>query len=387
MKKGICLWVIICIGLWAAGCTGLRQDAKETVLTYTFEEPGRYRYAYHQLSEREQKWYEQMNEALGRMLEKQELSPQGLIPGEEQKTFDKIFQCVMDDHPEYFYADGYTCSFLCRQNQTVKVEFTANYSMDIREAEEKEKQIAKQADLWLSGLSENADEYERVKYVYETIIRNTEYDRQAPDNQNIYSVFLRKRSVCQGYAKAAQYLLNRLGIESMLVTGTVTGGESHAWNLVKRDGDDYYLDVTWGDASFRRKEADLAKAENDFFYQKSVSYEYLGLTSEEFGKTHFPESVVPLPECTAVADNYYVREGAYFTEFKEGELKEQCKRALSGEKKEFSFKCSSLEVFEQIRSCLLKDQTIFDWLSEIPKETDHMAYSIEEDLLTMRIWV
>ena len=173
----------------------------------------------------------------------------------------------------------------------------------------------------------------------------------------------------------------------MLVTGTVTGGESHAWNLVKMDGEYYYLDVTWGDASFRRKEADLAKAENDFFYQKSVSYEYLGLTSEEFGKTHFPESVVPLPECTAVADNYYVREGAYFTEFKEGELKEQCKRALSGEKKEFSFKCSSLEVFEQIRSCLLKDQTIFDWLSEIPKETDHMAYSIEEDLLTMRIWV
>ena len=55
----------------------------------------------------------------------------------------------------------------------------------------------------------------------------------APDNQNIYSALVGKRTVCAGYARSAQYLLQKMGMECIYVTGTCANGEAHAWNQVK----------------------------------------------------------------------------------------------------------------------------------------------------------
>ena len=52
-------------------------------------------------------------------------------------------------------------------------------------------------------------------------------------------------SLCDGYSKAYQYLLNKVGLIRILQPVRETGG-SHAWNL--KLGDKwYYTDVTWDD--------------------------------------------------------------------------------------------------------------------------------------------
>ena len=72
-------------------------------------------------------------------------------------------------------------------------------------------------------------------------MRTVNYDLNAENNQNIISVFLEGRTVCQGYACATKYLMDLLDIPCTIVTGTANG-EPHAWNLIELDGAYYYMD-------------------------------------------------------------------------------------------------------------------------------------------------
>ena len=58
-----------------------------------------------------------------------------------------------------------------------------------------------------------------------------------------YGCLVNGKTVCSGYAKAFQFILQNLGYESILVAGEGADG-LHAWNMVKIDDDYYYFEVT-----------------------------------------------------------------------------------------------------------------------------------------------
>ena len=193
-------------------------------------------FAFDSLTDAQKQWYRDIEKSLGAMEETVRLSQEGIEAGLDETCIDQIFQCVLIDHPELFYVEGYTYTKYERGGSLLAIDFSGTYSMDSQSALTRKEAIEAGAAVYLSGIAAESSEYEKVKYVYETLIRNTDYDLNSVDNQNIYSVFVNHLSVCQGYAKAAQYLLNRLGVECTLVMGTVDTGEGHAWNLVKVDG-------------------------------------------------------------------------------------------------------------------------------------------------------
>ena len=89
---------------------------------------------------------------------------------------------------------------------------------------------------------------EQVMYVYKWIALYCSYNILSAHNQTIYSVFVHRTSVCTGIAKAAQYLLNLLGIESRLVFGKMVNSPKnsrHCWIIVKIENKWYHLDPTF----------------------------------------------------------------------------------------------------------------------------------------------
>ena len=341
-------------------------------------EEGGSRFAYESLDAQEQIWYGEIEQALGEMTDTVKLSTEPIGQGLDEQDIDRIFQCVLIDHPEIFYTTGYTYTKYSRGDRTVGIDFAGTYSLPVEEAVNKAEEIRGRASEWLSDIPSDASEYDKVKAVYEKIIFSTDYDLNASDNQNIASVFLGNSSVCQGYAKATQYLLNHLGVMCTLVQGTVDTGEAHAWNLVRVDGDYYYVDTTWGDASYRMEDGSGQEE------LPEINYDYLCVTTQELLRTHRIESVVDMPECTATQANYYVREGVYFTSYDAEQMQSIFDRAWESGRTEITLKCADEECYREICRVLIDEQEIFSYM---PENSSTIAYAQNGKQLSLTFWV
>lgn len=355
-------------------------DPEEGEPAYSFLMDEASVYAYNSLTEMEQIWYRDIEEILGTFESEKKISKACLDNGMDEKDIDRIFQCVLNDHPELFYVDGYAYTKYTRGEKITSIEFSGSYTMDFDTAVERRAQIESAAAKILAGISDDASEYEKVKYVYETLIQNTDYRLDSPDNQNVYSVFINHASVCQGYAKATQYLLDKLGIECSLVLGTVDTGEGHAWNLVKVDGSYYYVDTTWGDASYQISGGEILSG----YVPPEINYDYLCVTTSELLRTHTLSGQIPMPQCVADENNYYVREGALFMEYDKIQMKDLFKRALDQGKADVTVKCAETACYEDIVYALIDRQEIFEYLSQ---SGGSVVYSQNDKQLSLTFWV
>ena len=331
-------------------------------------------YAYSMLPVTQQQLYLEILDALTEFREDVRLSSC------DTEEISKVFQCVMNDHPEIFYVDGYTYTEYTLGEKLRKITFSGVYLMDNDEVLRTQRKIDRYVEKCLGGIALDADEYEKVKYIYEYLISHTEYDGTAQDNQNICSVFLRGRSVCQGYAKAMQYLLQRAGVYSTLVLGRVINGDSHAWNLVRIDGEYYYVDVTWGDASYQTSGQESSGERK----MPAINYDYLCVTTKQLEMTHQIDTVAAMPQCDSMDANYYVREGVYFTEMEEERLQEIFRNALDAGDTYITLKCASQDVYQQMRKSLIDEQKIFRYL-DISGES--VSYSENEKQYSMSFWL
>lgn len=189
----------------------------------------------------------------------------------EQKlniSFQSAWNAFTYDYPDIFYIDV-TKLILTTQTTSIgsfsthRVSLSsddyANYfsegitSEEVRKRENYIQSVRNKIVSSLQGYSE----YEQVRYLHDWLVDNLEYDTtyKKSDIHNIYGALSNKKVVCEGYARTFKYILDGLGIENVLVSGTATNSngvtESHAWNYVKLDEKWYGVDVTWDDPIIR----------------------------------------------------------------------------------------------------------------------------------------
>ena len=122
----------------------------------------------------------------------------------------------------------------------------------------------------------------RVKKVHDWMIEAMEYDQSETNanKYNIYGAIHDKKAVCEGYARSFKYIMDKIGIPCVLVSGTAKNSqkktEEHAWNYVQIDDKWYAIDVTWDDPVITEG-ASITDNEKYNFFLKG---------SEEFFKDH-----------------------------------------------------------------------------------------------------
>ena len=303
------------------------------------------RFAYQQLSAEEQTVYDQILDCI------QHHTDCVTVSTKDQDVLDKAYRCVMADYGGLFWTSGYQYNTYSSFDQVIGMEFMPTYTYTQQEREDLQAQINDVADLWLAGIDSDASDYEKVKYVYETLISQVDYDADSQNNQNIISVFIGKKTVCQGYADATQYLLWQLGVSSIVVTG-LAGGDNHAWNLVNLDGEYYYIDTTWGNTHFL---GELQGA-------KKIDYSYLGASTQDLAATHTADMPFDLPACESVTDNYFYQEGLYFETADLSAIGSRIREKYRRGATEISLRMSNLQDYLQVKDDLIGQDRIFTYL-------------------------
>lgn len=328
----------------------LRQQLNALKLPKEVKSISKGRYAYETLSKENKIIYDQMLDAVMNHEEEVALST------EDGKELEDIFNCIKADYGGLFWVESFRYTQYQKNGQTEAMSFAPNYTMTAEERQEMQKKIDVQAEQYLKEIRKDASEYEKVREIYRKLIRKVDYNLDSENNQNIISVFLGKETVCQGYASAMQYLLDRLGVPCVIVTGMAKGGP-HAWNLVQIEGEWYYADVTWGNSKYHDDE------EKDIKY---IEYDYLNITTEEMMKDHSPQVKFELPECTAIENNYYVKEHKYFTSLDEesvSKIGNVFRRAYEKGRSHVSVKFENRELCAQAKEYFLTQYHISEYCS------------------------
>ena len=203
-------------------------------------------------------------------------------------TFVPVVECSADDvmsaafaafldHPEYFWLETSLTYKYTEDGRCVQVILDFN---DLTEDFDRAKALFDEsAGAIMDAAAALGSEYDREKYVHDAIIDLTSYDENADYNQSAYSALVTGATVCAGYARAFQYIMNELGIETYYCSGYSNG--EHAWNIVGLDGGYYNVDLTWDDS-------------------EPISYIFFNCTDAYFASTHTRSEISEnLPACTA----------------------------------------------------------------------------------------
>ena len=296
----------------------------------------------------------------------------GIDTNDSDRVF-RVFSCVDFDHPEYFWTgNGLNYDY---QKRDDAYDGTLSISV-LGDTVDRELVKARMADA-AQSLKRSvgaAGDYEKALAVYEFVIDNTVYDLNYRSN-NLSDVVLYGRGVCAGYAAYAQFLLQQLGIPAIFAVG-IADGESHAWNIVRLDGEWYQFDATWGDPTGQPSGGDI---------NQTKTFKYFCLTDAEMYLDHEADSAYRYPACTATACNYYVHEGRLTGRYDESWLLALMERDLADGRESIEFRSATQEIYAEYLRKLVVDERFPFLVRQLlgPAQTVNYTYSPDETLFIL----
>lgn len=188
-----------------------------------------------------------------------------------------VFATYRNDNPLYYWLSTSYAYKTVGQTKYLVIYSDTDYANGEERTQLNEKLYA-YLEEYFDTVKYESSAYMTALSYHDAIIENIAYSQASDLNEDwahsVVGVLEKHSAVCEGYAKTYQLLLNLSEVENIYVTGT-GGNESHAWNLVRLDDNNWYwADVTWDD-------------QPNMTYGRT--YDYFIKTDADFGK-HYPSS-------------------------------------------------------------------------------------------------
>ena len=223
-------------------------------------------------------------------------------------VIDRVYNAIDYDHPELFYVDFTSINYRFNDRETI---LEVNYTCSGEELYEKQNKIRQILNKLLqkAAVEKTGTDLRKCQWIHDRLVRNIIYNEEAivyaagwPDSYTIEGVFLSKRAVCEGIAKAFKVLGDLLSLPVIVVIGdaavlddTSGGMTGHAWNIAKVNGQYVQIDATW--------DGNLSLAVRHY------RYDYFCISDKWMRKDHLYGNY---PVCPTDDHSYFVKTGRVF---------------------------------------------------------------------------
>ncbi len=159
------------------------------------------------------------------------MSPRFIISTLSLERAAEIFLMFNYSNPQYYFMDG---GYVYNESSNI---FVPTFYEEFRSGSARSKAtqaMKNQMTSCESAIAAAGSAEQKAKVAHDYIVKKVEYDDnyltnpENPFHQSAYSVFCDDHSVCAGYTKAFEILMNGAGIDTIAVLST-----DHAWNMIK----------------------------------------------------------------------------------------------------------------------------------------------------------
>ncbi|MBP3196912.1 MAG: hypothetical protein J6N21_07890 [Butyrivibrio sp.] len=195
------------------------------------------------------------------------------------KEWNTAMFSVIYDHPELFWVDASLYKQYDYNGNVIRLDFY--YFDELPDIPAARQVFEAKAEEMIQGAKDLGSDFEKEKYIHDLLDNKLTYD-WGDLNQSAYSAIVYDTTVCAGYSKGFQYLMQKLQVPTYTCVGWggfgLLFGGMHGWNIIKLDSDYYNVDCTWDD-------------------DEPISYEYFNLSDDDnYMHTRMFNSVY-LPPC------------------------------------------------------------------------------------------
>ncbi|MBP5433251.1 transglutaminase domain-containing protein [Ruminococcus sp.] len=252
------------------------------------------------------------------------------------KEYAKVYRILEKQEGSFFYLDS--VYYVGKRVRDAKIAYRGTGDNSL-----KRKQLEEAVQDAVEGARELRGDYYMVSYINNYIINNCEYTEGIGEDYSstAYGCLVEGKANCEGYAKAFNLLASKMGLKSVLITGTTNANENHAWNQVCVGLDWYNIDVTWSDT--------------DIYGE--VRREYFLRPDFDFLDTHNPDDELFEPYVCYKDDwNYYKKNGLYATTVAEAES--IVKRELGAGNNSIEIKFSSNDIYDKFKTIMSNEERV-----------------------------